>query len=346
MDYSELQQSDDPWCCPLCFKQALPFHNCSSISNNSSSLSLSTPPPHPPQCHRQHQNESLKNLPILYTNCRSLLPKLDSLRAEALSSRPHVIALTETWIDSSISNHEIFIPGYSSIRRDRSRHGGGILLYITESITINSTNTNETSELLFVDLRLKHCSIMIGLFYRPPSSQPSSLSDLESALESTPPASMKNFVLVGDFNINLLQPDSPSAIELTNITSSFHLSQVVNSPTRETDHSATLIDHVYTSDTRLINSRSILPPLDSSDHNSILTTLNLSPPSITPLRQQVWLYSRANFDAVNSDLEYAISSMDSQVDVNSAWNQFRNTFLSVLSNHIPSKILTTRKSLP
>ena len=34
------------------------------------------------------------------------------------------------------------------------------------------------------------------------------------------------------------------------------------------------------------------------------------------------------------------------MDVNSAWNQFHNTFLSVLSNHIPNKILTTRKSLP
>ena len=84
----------------------------------------------------QDQNESLKNLSILYTNCRSLLPKLDFLRAEALSSRSHVIALTETWIDSSISDHEIFIPGYSSVRRDRSRHGGGILLYITESLPL------------------------------------------------------------------------------------------------------------------------------------------------------------------------------------------------------------------
>ena len=187
-------------------------------------------------------------------------------------------------------NHEIFIPGYSPIRRDRSHHGGGILLYISESLIINSTNINKTSELLFADLRLKHGSVMIGLYYRPPSSQSSSLSDLESALESTPPAFMKNFVLLGDFNIDLLQPDSPSAIELTDITSSFHLSQVVNSPTRETDHS--LIDHVYTSDTRLVNSCTILPPLNSSDHYSIQTTLNVSPPpSLRPLQHNVWLYS-------------------------------------------------------
>ena len=91
---------------------------------------------------------------------------------------------------------------------------------------------------------------------------------------------------------------------------------------------------------------SLLLSLDSSDHNSILTALNLFPPSIMPLRWKVWLYSRASFDAINSDLVHAISSMDPQVDVNSAWNRFHNTFLSVLSNHIPNKILTTRKSLP
>ena len=90
-------------------------------------------------------------------------------------------------------------------------------------------------------------------------------------------------------------------------------------------------------DTKLVNSSSILPP--SSDHNSILT---LSPPSIRLLQCNVRLYSRANFDAINT----AISSMDFQVDVNSAWNQFHNTFLSVLSNHIPNKILSTCKSLP
>ena len=140
------------WCCPFCFKHALPFHDCSSITNNSSSLSLPTPSPNPPQCHRQHQNELSKNLTILYTNCHILLPKLDFLRAEALSSRPHVIVLTETWIDLSISNHEIFVPGYSPICRYRSCHGGGILLYISESLIINSTNINKTSELLLLTL--------------------------------------------------------------------------------------------------------------------------------------------------------------------------------------------------
>ena len=107
-------------------------------------------------------------LKILYTNCRSLPPNLDSLRAYAASHTPDIIALCETWIDDTISDFEIFIPEYFVIRRDRNRHGGGVLLYIKENIPITNVTRHATIELLFIEVSLKHCSLSIGLFYRPP----------------------------------------------------------------------------------------------------------------------------------------------------------------------------------
>ena len=86
-----------------------------------------------------------------------LASNLDSLRVEVLSSCPVIVALLETWINPAISDSEIFIPGYSTIRRDRSRHGGGILFYVNESIAINSIplSIHETSEFMSVEVRLK-----------------------------------------------------------------------------------------------------------------------------------------------------------------------------------------------
>ena len=121
VDYSELQQSDDPWCCPPCFKQALPFHNCSSISNNCfPSVNSSIPDPENSQIDPPISSHSRQYCSIMYCNCRSLTPKLDALRVQAAASSPDIIALTETWLDPSISSSEIFIPGYTSIRRDRN----------------------------------------------------------------------------------------------------------------------------------------------------------------------------------------------------------------------------------
>ena len=46
------------------------------------------------------------------------------------------------------------------------------------------------------------------------------------------PSVFTNFCIIGDFNVNYLLPTTPSYIKLTNITSSFSLSQVVTEPTR------------------------------------------------------------------------------------------------------------------
>ena len=46
-EYERLQLSDEPWCCPSCLKEALPFHNCSTISSCNSFCSLPQPPASP-----------------------------------------------------------------------------------------------------------------------------------------------------------------------------------------------------------------------------------------------------------------------------------------------------------
>ena len=142
-EYLDLQNSDEPWCCSTCFKEALPFRDVSCLNSTpttstdiseSASSGVSEDNRHP--------------CSILYSNCRSLLPKLDSLRVRAAISSPDIIALTETWLDHSLSNSELFIPGYVIVRRDRNRHGGGVLAYIKDSIAIVNSAAHDVLELL------------------------------------------------------------------------------------------------------------------------------------------------------------------------------------------------------
>ena len=48
--------------------------------------------------------------------------------------KPHIICLNETWLDSSITDGQIWIDGYSIHRRDRSRNGGGVPVYVNSSL--------------------------------------------------------------------------------------------------------------------------------------------------------------------------------------------------------------------
>ena len=48
---------------------------------------------------------------------------------------PHIIGITESWANTDITDAELLLTGYVIFRRDRiGRRGGGVILYIKESI--------------------------------------------------------------------------------------------------------------------------------------------------------------------------------------------------------------------
>ena len=57
-----------------------------------------------------------------------------------------VICLNETFCDSSIADCEINLPEYSIVRRDRNRQGGGVAMYIRNSLTFIRRNDPETDD--------------------------------------------------------------------------------------------------------------------------------------------------------------------------------------------------------
>jgi calcineurin-like phosphoesterase family protein len=83
--------------------------------------------------------------------------------------------------------------------------------------------------------------------------------------------------LMGDFNVDVLKYKSCSyASNLIDLLFSLGLIQIVNKPTRCTDHSATLIDHIYTNNVHLSDISSYIFISHLSDHFPIITKLNES----------------------------------------------------------------------
>ena len=74
----------------------------------------------------------------MHQNIRSLHGKLDELNI-LLAHCPnlHVLAFTETWLNSSIFDAEISFPGFKIFRNDRvNRVGGGIAMYVRDSLSV------------------------------------------------------------------------------------------------------------------------------------------------------------------------------------------------------------------
>ena len=248
------------------------------------------------------------------------------------STPPTSYSICETWLDDSISNDELHINGYSLTRRDRDRHGGGVAVYIHESITMSMRLIHPRIELLLVDLKLTWKTITCGLYYRPPSSDSSNLDELESTLEELPAPHLRNLLLTGDFNIDLIS--SPNHPQLSSVQYKFGLKQAVTSPTTESATSATLIDHIYVSKHLPNTSCSVQPPVPGSDHNSVLLRTTTPP-------RKIWLYKKADIDVANSTLQCLSADPFPSEDVNTLWSQCLDFFMNTMTQAIPSRVIAS-----
>ena len=101
----------------------------------------------------------------------------------------------------------LIIPNYSIFRLDRSRRGGGILVYVKSSLCVSSVQSPLDIELLFLTVKSNHRFFSIATFYRPPSS-PHDIDLLLNAFSKLDPSLLLNLILVGDFNINFANSNS------------------------------------------------------------------------------------------------------------------------------------------
>ena len=74
-------------------------------------------------------------LNVMYTNCQSVVNKINELRALVAVSDPDVIVLTESWTHDEIAKSYVKIDDYELIvcknREDTQKgRGGGILVYV------------------------------------------------------------------------------------------------------------------------------------------------------------------------------------------------------------------------
>ncbi len=96
--------------------------------------------------HQNNQGNSLnilnnlKGLKIASLNINSIAKHIDELRTLMESKPIDILSINESKIDDTVLDGEIHINPCSTIRNDRTRNGGGVLIHISESISISERN--------------------------------------------------------------------------------------------------------------------------------------------------------------------------------------------------------------
>ena len=147
----------------------------------------------------------MKKEDFLHINTNSILSKIEEVRLIAHKTNIAVIGITESKLDSTVSDSEISITGYNIVRSDRNRHGGGVMCYIKDTICFNRReNFSDEIENVFVDLLFPDTKpILIGFLYRPPD-QPGFLHKLSVAISNASNFDNQEVFILGDLNLNLI----------------------------------------------------------------------------------------------------------------------------------------------
>ena len=107
------------------------FASSNSFSAIDASHSCITSTPNKTAPKKRQPQTKLK---ILNINCLSIVNKVKEFWALVETEKPDIIVGTESWLHRDISDSEVFPPGYTPFRADRSstKRGGGVFVLVHE----------------------------------------------------------------------------------------------------------------------------------------------------------------------------------------------------------------------
>ena len=111
---------------------------------------------------------------IVHFNVNSILAdgRLEELAEISAILKIDVLILTESKLCNSIPSNLLKISSFHEpLRRDRTRHGGGVLIYISESFTFKQRPElqSEMFEHISVDIYVQNLVYCVNGIYRPPN---------------------------------------------------------------------------------------------------------------------------------------------------------------------------------
>ena len=297
-------------------------------------------------CH--HPLSCKKGLTIASLNINGLRGHFDELQLFLQSSGIHILALNETKLVPQYPKELNAVAGYQQKRLDRTCNGGGISLYVRDSVKFKPRDDvpADNLELICVEIQPpKSNSYLIVSWYRPPSDPVGSFSKLERVLSYLDKEG-KEIILLGDTNCDLTitAPDLPPGNNSEHIRSLydlFSLKQLIEELTRVTFTSSSIIDHIATMSARNIVESGV-HKASMSDHYMVFCVRKFEG-AVKKDDKVITTRSMKNFDkdAFLADVAGICweRGFDETDDVNVLVTQWSTLFSLIIDKHAPIKSL-------
>lgn len=370
--YENLKDANAHWYCAICgnpnsltaydlhgvdWPSTSPADDCLSFSFCSMPSESNFHPQHCSTPTRSNQQNKWKNRPlrILNINFRSADGKKSSMPLLLDTLKPDIIIGTETWLDSNIFDREILPDFYQLYRKDRSRHGGGVLLAVRSNLKSYAVPELDTDcEMVWAAVKLQGTKkLYVCAYYRPDVSDAASLVKFEESLDRAAGMPNAHLLIGGDLNFPgwdwptlTLKSKSPEPTlhrKFLSLLQDHGLEQMVMEPTREDN----ILDLFITNNPHLVPRVEVAPGL--SDHRVVYCEYTVTAQKIKQAERNIFLYDKADWDSIRARMVELLPTMERDQDdlsTEELWKSFKDTLQLAVEKAVPQKVARTKTSKP
>ena len=277
-------------------------------------------------------------------NVNGLRSHLDEVQLLINNLGIHILALNETKLDPNYPKELTSIAGYQQERLERTCNGGGVSIYIRDSIKYKPRSDVPVDDLEIICIEVeppKSKSFLVLAWYRPPSDPVASFDKLEKVLSFLDKEG-NEIILLGDTNCDLTpkqaeQPIDNNSKHMLDLYELFSFKQLVEEPTRVTLTTSSIIDHIATTCARNIV-KSGVHEFSMSDHYMVYCIPKFNG-AVEKDHKMIKTRKMKNFneDAFLADVsgicwEQMLTETD---DINTLVNNWSNLFSLIIDKHAP-----------
>ena len=274
-----------------------------------------------------------KKIIIGHLNINSIRNKIDELKE--IIRGIDIFAVTESKLDDSFPISQFNVDGFREpFRKDRSIHGGGILVYIRADIPCKLIKVYSPHEIVCIEVNFRKVKwLLITVYY--PRPHPGRKQDNDFLFEVGKVIDFKdyqNIVVIGDIN---LEQHNDSLVEFM---STYNLSNLIKVPTcYKSINNPTSIDVILTNKPKSFQSSSAFTSGLSDFHKLIITILKTEFVKLRPSVIKYRCYKHFQSNNFNCDLYNELLAAGT-----ASYNVFQNIFQEILNIHAPFKSKTVR----
>ena len=289
------------------------------------------------------KSDNPKNPFLCYLNINSLRYKITNLRYILKQTGIEIVAVSETKLSEEFPYSQFFIDEYTfpAYRRDRNKHGGGLIVFTKKDLITKRKKEFESTDLAVIclELTISKRKWIIFSVYRPPGS--GNLANFFSELNKCVDMATRkyeNIVIMGDINIVTDNDKAAGLNKMSEFCDIFDLENLIRGNTCVTVGHASSIDVILSNKKRSFKNSGTVATGVSDFHKMVLTTMRACYERLKPNKIQSRSYK--NFDEQNflRDLEKTPFHLCNEWnDKNLAYEQFKDMFKLVVDKHAPIK---------